>query len=186
MSAGVRITVDVGEGYERVRATFARMPDASRRAMLRALRKLSTWSRRRVLQAASQATGIPQRWFVRSMRFQATVRREHGTPVAVQLWIGTRPIKVHRLGAVRWTRRMQGARVGRRSYPGSWSWGRGKTGPAVMERSGEARLPINVIKDDIHWPVLARLQSIEPELQARFETLLRQELNYALNVEARG
>lgn len=186
MSALLGLTVDVGQGYEHVRAQFARMPAASERAMKRALRKLSTWLRRQVLRAASQASGIPQKFFKQSMRYHTAVVREGGSPVGVQVWVGTNPIPAHRLGAVRWTRRMQGARVGRRSYPGSWSWGYGKTGRAVMRRRGAGKLPIDRVDEHVHDPVVAALRAIETEARRRFERLLVQELNYALNVEAQS
>lgn len=184
MSALLGLSLDVGQGYARVRQQFARMPAASQRAMARALRKLSVWLNRQVLRAGSQASGIPQAWFKRALRYHTTITKEGGRPVGVSVWIGTNPIKVHRLGNVRWSRRMQGARVGRRSYPGSWSWGYGATGKAVMQRTGAGRLPIEVVREHIHEPVLARLRDIEREAAERFERLLVQELNYALNVEA--
>jgi hypothetical protein len=42
---------------------------------------------------------------------------------------------------------MRGARVGRRLFPGSWSWKEGKTAGLVMQRKGGAtRLPIEQVK----------------------------------------
>lgn len=180
----IGLTVDARAGFDRVSAAFARMPRASERAMTRALRKLTTWLKRQVLRAAAQASAIPQKFFQRAMRYYVTVDKFGGAPSGVSVWIGTDPIKVHRLGSTRWNRRMRGARVGRLGYPGTWSWGRGKTGPAVMYRTGESRLPIDVEREEIHPAVFARLQQIQDEATERFERLLTQELNYALNVEA--
>jgi hypothetical protein len=81
---------------------------------------------------------------------------------------------------------MTGARVGRKSYPHAWSWGRGKTRNAVMRRTGDSRLPIERVEEKPHAAVLKRLQALQAEALARFDALLRQELNYALNVEARA
>ena len=184
MSAVIALHVDARAGFQRVSAAFGRMPAATDRAMARALRKLSTWMRRQVLRAASQAAGIPQVFFKRSIRYHTTIDKDTHGISGVSVWIGTNPIKAHRLGAVRWTKRMRGARVGRRSYPGSWSWGRGKTGPAVMYRGGGSRLPIFVEKEEPHQAVYARLSGLQDEAAARFERLLAQELNYALNHEA--
>ena len=182
--AAIAITVDAKAGFDRVAASFGKMPQASERAMGRALRKLSTWLKRQALRAASQAAQIPAKFFQRSVRYHVEIEKEGSTPVGLSVWIGTNPVKAHRLGAVRWSRRMQGARVGRKSYPGSWSWGRGKTGPAVMFRHGSDRLPLGVETEEPHDPVLSRLRGLQDEAGARFERILNQELNYALNVEA--
>lgn len=172
------ITVSADEGLARVRDAFERMPEGVDRAKKRALRKVGTWLKRQVLRAASVASAIPQKWFNQAMRYRVTA-----SPEGLTVWIGTNPVKAHRLGRVRWTPRMDGARVGKRSFPGSWSWGRGKTGPAVMYRTGASRLPIDVETVEIHPAILARLESLQAEAAERFETLLRQELNYALTVE---
>lgn len=180
VSAVLAITVDARDGLSRVSGTFARLPQRTDRAIARALRKLATWLKRQVLRAASEASAIPQRFFQRAMRYYVTL-----TPVGLSVWIGTNPIKAHRLGAVRWTRRMTGARAGRKLYPGSWSWGaRGKTGPAILSRTSPKRLPIKIETEQPHAAVLDRLQQVEADAAARFDRLLTQELNYALNVEA--
>ena len=192
--AALAITIDTKGGFERVAASMARMPKASERAMARALRKLATWLKRQALRAASQAAEIPQKFFERALRYHVSIEKAGSMPVGLSVWIGTNPVKAHRLGTVRWNRRMQGARVGRRSYPGMWSWGRGVTGPAIMFRTGEKRTtltgrqkriyPIDVETEQPHDPVLARLRGLQDEAGARFERLLTQELNYALHHEA--
>lgn len=172
------ITVSADESLARVAQTFGRLPEAVDRAKTRALRRLATWIKRRILQAVSAASGIAQKWFSQSMRYRVTLSRD-----GLTAWVGTNPVKAHRLGVVRWTRRMSGARVGKRLFPGSWSWGRGKTQSAVMRRTGASRLPIAVETVEIHPAILARLEQLQDEARERFETLLRQQLNYALNVE---
>jgi hypothetical protein len=183
MSATIALSVDAKAGFDRVAGTFGRLPQATERAQARALRKLSTWLGRQVLKAASQASGIPQKFFQKALRHHV---RLMGKADGVTVWIGTNPIPVHRLGSVRWNPRMTGARVGRKSYPHAWSWGRGKTRNAVMRRTGDSRLPIERVEEKPHAAVLKRLQALQAEALARFDALLRQELNYALNVEARA
>jgi len=182
--AVLAISVDTQGGLARVASAIGRMPQAAERAMTRALNKLSTWLKRRALQAASEASAIPQKFFVRAVRYHIKIQKQGSQVTGLALWLGTNPIKVHRLGVVRWTRAMKGARVGKRSFPGAWSWGHGKTGKAVMFRHGSSRLPIGVETVTPHDPILARLRGIEGEANARFERLLTQELNYALNHEA--
>lgn len=182
MAAPIQITVDARSGFERVAATFGRLPRATERAQARALRKLATWLKRQALRAAGRAAGIPQKFFQQAMRYYVDL-----TDTGLSVWIGTNPIPQHRLGTVTWNRGMRGAKVGRRSFPRSWSWGPGsKTGSAIMRRIGAARLPIARVPDEQPHPaVLAALSRLQADASARFDTLLRQELNYALNVEAR-
>lgn len=175
----VALTIDARAALAQISRTFGRLPVAVERAQRRALRKLSTWLKRQVLRVAAAGSGIPQKWFQSAMRYYVTM-----TDSGISVWIGTNEIKAHRLGKVQWNRKMKGARVARRSWAGSWSWGRGKTGPAVMYRTGASRLPLDVATVAIHNQVLGRLQSLQSEAAARFETLLRQELNYALNLES--
>ncbi|MCU0843205.1 MAG: hypothetical protein MUC79_16040, partial [Thiobacillaceae bacterium] len=61
--AALAITIDTKGSLNRVAAAIGRLPQASERAMSRALRKLSTWLKRQALRAASQAAEIPQKFF---------------------------------------------------------------------------------------------------------------------------
>ena len=166
---------------ERVSAELGAMPKRIDLARKRALRKLMTWLKRQVLREASRAAGVSQKTMRAALRYRAT-RNEAG----INIWIGTNPLKAHYLGAVRWTRRMKGARAGRRLFPGSWHWGPGsKTGKAVMQRVGADRLPIEPAEVEIHEAISQRLAGMQDEIAERFERLMLQELNYALNVEGR-
>lgn len=183
--SGYRLAMDIqaGPAFAMLQQAFLRMPRQAERAQSRALRKLKTWLQRQVLKAGSAATGIPQKFLSPrakgGARWYATL-----TKTGLEIWLGTSPMPVHRTGVVRWTRRMKGARVGRRSYPGAWSWGPGsKTGPSVMERTGSSRLPISRVEEEIHDPIVARLRSLTSEAGERFEKLLAHELDYALNLE---
>lgn len=184
MADPIDIRIDTQGTLERVRAELQAMPRGMERARKRAATKTRTWVRRQVLRAVSQSIGVPQKTISGLKRFAAVTDTAGG----VRIWIGTNPLKAHHLGAVRWTRRMAGARAGRRSFPGSWSWGPGsRTGTAIMRRTGAGRLPVEVVTVPIHETVLARILGMEPEIGERYSTLLRQELNYALNHEqARG
>lgn len=189
MSADIAFTIDAREGMRRVAAAFERMPAAAERAMTRALKKLSTWLKRQSLRAAAGASGIPQKFFEQAMRYYVTVERAGSKPVGVSVWVGTNPIPQHRLGQTVWTPYMPGARriEGKaRTWRAAWTWGaQGKTGPAIMQRTGSARLPIARVPDELPHPVvLEALGRLKDEASTRFDRLLVQELNYALNVEA--
>jgi hypothetical protein len=201
MANTVIMGIDVdGASLRRVIAAFDRMPEAAARAMGRANRKLETWLKRVAVRAASRAVGFPQRYWMQALRFYIEPVVVNGLPVAVSVWIGTNPVPVHRLGDVRWTRRMKGARVGRELYPGMWSWGEGsKTGIAVMQRinkkmkpnwgkkgqrTGVNRQAIDRVEEYPHEAVENAIASVAQEGGKRYERLLARELRYALTVEA--
>jgi hypothetical protein len=82
---------------------------------------------------------------------------------------------------------MQGARAGRKSFPDTWSWPASqRMAGLIVQRTTEARLPVEVVTLDLHEAVIARLESIQPAVAARFQALLVQELNYALRHENRA
>lgn len=161
----INLRIDTRGTLDAALRQFVLAPRGIERARAKALRKLGQWVVKQALKEASAATGIPQKVYRQVARYYDT-RDSDG----IRIWIGTDPIKVHHLGTVRWTRRMQGARAGRKSYPGTWSWGPGsKTGPAVMRRTGAGRLPIEPVAEEIHQAVQARMRAFEPELQQRFQ-----------------
>lgn len=182
------IRIDTQGTLEAVLARLERAPQAIAKAQRRAARKLATYARRQVLKAASAASGASQKTLLALVRFRASRVGDGG----LSIWIGTNPIGLHHLGTVRWQQRTpggrytKGARVGRKTYPGTWSWGRGKTGPAVMQRLGPERLPIESVRIDIHEAVQARVDAMIPEIAERYQTLLAQELRYALEIEGQA
>jgi hypothetical protein len=184
------VTLSGAEPTEELRRAFAEAPAKLARARSRAARKLKTVVQRRILQALAADTGIPQARFKAMQRLHV---RELGERAAdgLSFWIGTNAIPAHRLGNVRWTRRMQGARVGRRSFPGTWSHpAPAKTAPAVMQRigrfgrNGNPRLEmIDRVDVEIRTAAEAAITRMTPEIQERYTVLLTQEINYAFNLE---
>lgn len=187
MSAPLDIRVDTQGTLERLQAQMAAMPRSVERARVRALRKLSTWIQRQALREAAAAAGVTQKLMKTLVRYRASINDQR-----ISIWIGTDPIGAHHLGTVRWTPRTRrgqytvGARVGKRVFPRTWSWSEAqKTAGLVMQRRGADRLPIDKVVVPIHQAVLDRMNQLQPAIAARFQTLLLQELNYALNHEAR-
>jgi len=189
---GVQITIDTRDMVAHINRVFAAFPKQADRALRRATTRFRAVLRRQALQATSESTGIPQKFFARAMRFHVEIDRYGDQPLGVAAWIGTNPIGVHRLGKVAWTPRTpkgrptKGAKVGRKTYAGAWSWGRGKTGPAVMRRTSDARQPIQRVVENPHPAVEERLRRMVGDLGERYHRLLKQELNYALNFEGRS
>jgi len=144
-----------------------------RRAITRALRKTARWVNARIARSVAQAANIPQK-AVRA-RLSVRVGKEEA-----MVWLGTNPIPAHRLGTVRWSRRMRGARAGRRLFPGSFAWGPNPDKPLVWHRTGKSRLPIE--KETVEIDPVAQEQARRLRMQAlkRLREVLRQELNYEL------
>lgn len=164
-------------------ARLSLMPPALERARRRALKKLSTYVQRQVLREAAKAADVTQKLIKSLLRFRASLKED-----SLGIWLGLNPIPVHYLGTVTWSRKMPGAKVGARSFPGSWSWKeckvKGLEGK-VMRRTGADRLPIEKVTLPIYTQVQARLQAILPDIRARHEKLLLQEMRYALIEGAR-
>ena len=187
MSLPFDIRIDTQGTLERLRRELEAMPDGIARAQRRALRKLSKWMQSQILKEVAAATGATQKTLKALVRYKTTLRED-----SLMIWIGTNPLKAHWLGKVKWTRRMAGARAGRRGYPGTWSWSSGPTQGLIMQRTGafgrngNPRLErIDVVTVPVNDPVLTRLQALQPSIDTRYQTLLAQELNYALTVERR-
>jgi hypothetical protein len=174
------LRIDTQGAIAALQAEFSALPAGIARARKRALAKLMTWVKRQLLKEVSAATGVPQKVFSAIMRYSATTLPDG----SITIWIGTNPIRVHNLGKVTWQRSMSGARVGPTTYAGSWSRPGSKTGPLVMRRTGPARdAPIAPETQEIHPAAARRLDELQPAIGERFIELMRQELNYAINVE---
>jgi hypothetical protein len=195
-TGAVGITIDIDEAFKKIGRFIDRGALQSQRAITRTLRIMETWVLRRALRAASQGSGIPAKYYTRAFRAYSDM-----TDTGIAIWIGTNEIPVHRLGNVEvtdiktrkkqrianviWKRSMKGAQIGKRKYPGAWSWGRGKTGPAVMRRSASDRLPIERVEEKPHEAVLAAMHKAQDDIGSMFNRRLAEQLNYAWNIESR-
>jgi hypothetical protein len=174
------ITISVDPAWANLAAVMSTTPKDFERAEARAFRALGVWVGRQVSRAVAKVIGATQA----NVRKLGRVRINRG-PKGVDIWIGTNPVAVHKLGNVTWTPyrgkgsrpkarpkapgRGRGARVGGKLYPGSWSWGAGsQTGASVMRRTGAERdAAVEVVTADINDPVQARMRELKPVIQAR-------------------
>jgi hypothetical protein len=195
-AGSVYLDLQFAPTFQEVGESITSMSGAAAVAMLRTLRLLRTKIKSEGVKAAAQASNTPQKYWRHALRVHAALDAVNvrGTTYAsgvVTLWMGTNPVPVHRLGRVRWAprtktgRRTKGATVNKTTYPGAWSWGRGVTGPAVLQRTSDERLPIKRIDIHPHEAVLERMAALGDEMQQWFERRLREQLRYALDVEAK-
>jgi hypothetical protein len=181
MAAQYQFAIDATGALAQARAEIGSLPAKVTRAKGRALRKLMTWLQRQVLREAAAAAGVTQKALKAALRYRATRSAER-----IDIWIGTNPIAAHHLGTVRWTRRMRGARVGRRLFPGSFAVNGPRTGghTVVFERVDARRYPIAKVMVPIDAAIRRRVAGMTEEIAERFARIMTQELRYALTVEA--
>lgn len=183
------IRIDTAGTLERLQREMAAMPEGVERAKKRAMRKLGKWVGTRVLRYASRAAGVTAKTLKELGRYDY-----RATDDGISVWLGTNAIPAHHLGTVNWTRRMTGARAGKRLFPHTWSWPSEsgiRTAGLIMRRTGafgrwrNPKLEVIAKVDyEIHVTVFDAVQAVMPEVENRFRTLLVQELNYALLHEA--
>lgn len=184
---GIRLDLNPGDTLTRTLATLERFPSNVKRAKARAMKRLLTWIQREILRELSAVTGATQKRLKALVRYRAS-------PVpgqdAIEVWIGTNPIKVHHLGAVTWNRRMSVARVGRKTYRGTWAWTKPhRTAPAVMRRTGYwrgKRETIEPVTEPIHDAVTRRVEALQPRLAAQLEQYMITALKEQLYQESRA
>lgn len=186
MDTSFAIRLDDAGTIAHTEAELGSLPAKIDRARRRALRKLATWVERQVLRAVAEMVGTTQKTIKALSRFHSKLLADGG----ISIWVGTNPIDVHLLGLVTWKRGSDGARVGRRVYPGTWAWGEQGRTPfsrtRVLQRMGGARLPIQVVQEWVDDTVRRRIEEMTADIGERFERLMAQELRYALDVEGRA
>jgi len=196
-SGSVFMNLDVKSTFAEAGENFRVMSGAAAVAMMRTLRLLKTKIKSEAAKAAAESSDTRQKYWKNAMRIHASLDAVSvgGTTFSsgvVTLWVGTNPIPVHRLGKVSWSpftakgRRTKGAKVSGKTYAGAWSWGAPSvTGPAVLQRQGKGRLPIKRIDKEPHDAVLNRLAGLQNEMQEWFARRLKEQLRYALSIEAK-
>ncbi|MCP5136594.1 MAG: hypothetical protein H6981_07330 [Gammaproteobacteria bacterium] len=173
----IDLDIDLADAIDDVTIGLDRTDKAMQKAIGRAVNKLTRWLHRRLLQIVAKQTGLPQK-NLRRVRVRMGVGKKGG-----MVWVGLNPVEARHFGKVVWRRGMTGARAGRRSFPGTFAVQRGK-GALIFARRGEARLPIYQPRVEIDKDIEPHIKRLDAEAQRRFRSLLEQEINFALNVEA--
>ena len=187
-----RLYIDT-EQYGAVLRAFRTLPGEIDKAEIRALNKTALWVKTQAARETSQAAKIAGKLVRNRLRILRASKRR---PFA-KVWYGLNPIPARLLGKVRQTKR--GVRAGRHDFPGAFVTGfkSGRTG--VFERATPARrwtagrshqstpnLPLKeaeLILDSAE--VQRAIHRTYARAGERFVTLLRQELNYIVNVAKR-
>jgi len=170
----------------------------------RAVKKLTQWLRTHSVREISQEIGITQNALKKRFIIErVTVNGQE----RVRIWVGLMNVAVHDLGKV--TQAKAGAKVGGAVYEGAFlkkiygsqekvyvrtARNRSAGHATVADRPGRVnknpdrpfldksggRFPVQVVGEEIEDVSRKILERYELRLNARFQTILKQELNYAL------
>ena len=162
------------------------------KAISRVLKKTARWLEIHSKRELGVALGVPQH--ILSTRYRKTFHFKNGTR-SVNVWFGLNPILAKDIG--RSVQSNTGVKVGNKSFVKAFiaTMDNGHLGVFKRKfRNGGRRkkradgqwteLPIveeSFQLDDIAEPILERYQT---RVEARFEKILKQELNFAMNIEA--
>lgn len=178
------------EQYGAVLRAFSTFPGEIDKAEIRALNKTALWVKTQAARDSSHAAKVASKVIRRRIRILRASKRIQRAKV----WFGLNPILARDLGKIRETKK--GIRAGRHHFPGAFVTGLRSGYTSVFERvqpgkrwtinrprSASANLPIRQSKLTLENTEVQRV--IERTYQragARFVVILRQELNYIVNV----
>jgi len=165
---------------ERTLSQLDRTPDAIKKARIQVMKRMGTWMKRLVLRTMAKSIGITQTRILKSLRFSMQTHTDGGWDV----WMGTNPVLAHYFGAIKWNRSMPGAKSGHRLFPGSWSWGYGRTHKLIMVQNPSAPSGIAPLYVPIHDDVSRAIDALIPAFAHQFETQMLKELNKQIRATA--
>lgn len=180
------------EGHEAVLADFVAKPGQIARASRRAVQKVTRSVGGVLARELAREHKLPLSIFGAGAGRGRRVRFSRGSSVTDPIktgqaavgtiWIGHRPIKASHLGTPRQTR--TGARAGKHLFERAFVATTASGHTTVFKRTGRSRLPIEeqTVSLDKSGDIIDRIAATIP---ARLADLLRQELNYEVNVRGR-
>lgn len=202
---GVDVRMDFARAVRNATAVIQSTPKQMEVATQRAIRKTMRWIRGVAARELSQQLGIPQK----TLKKRLTLSRVNkGMDQAHVLWMGVAPLSAELAGKARQTRK--GVTVGKHKYEGAFLrsiynpeenvWIRVKrnqrqnystvsrrrkpsTGSISAELAG--RFPVQRIGIEVDMAAQEIFRRLERRALDRFNTLIEQELNYAVNVEGK-
>lgn len=180
-------------------AEFDATPKQALAASKRAIRKTAKFGQGRVARAIAGAHGIRQKVLKERARVTVSkVKADARYGVSAYIWVGTVPLRASDVGKPRQTR--AGVTVGKHKFPGAFiaTMESGHTG--VFKRQGIKRVMdegryagTGILRQEIQEQTVtlprarAAMESVrDREIVPRLLELMRQELNYEVNVRARA
>lgn len=202
---GVDVRMDFARAVRNATAVIQATPKQMEVATQRAIRKTMRWLRGVAARELSQQLGIPQK----TLKQRLTLSRvSKGMDQAHVLWMGLAPLSAELAGKARQTRK--GVTVGKHKYEGAFLrsiynpeenvWIRTRRnqrqGYTTVSRKRKAnpksvppelagRFPVQRIGIELDGVAHEVFRRLERRALDRFNTLIEQELNYAVNVESK-
>jgi hypothetical protein len=197
----LRLEIDLGEDLAELEAQLMASVPQVNRAIDRALKKTARWLETHSKRELGTALQVPQRVF--KTRFFRHFSTKNGKR-SVNVWFGLDSMRSIDLGNPRQT--AQGVKVGKHLFSGAFiaNMKSGHTG--IFRRSNEfnrnftsdernenrqkradgqwTELPIEEVGFPIEQIAKPILERYHVRAEARFKQILKQEINFALNVEA--
>jgi len=168
-------------------AEIAGLGAAGQRAASRTVRKVTRWASGRIARDIARSSRVPLRALTkggstgRGKRIRARLPRQG--EMSGSVWVGWSPIKATYVGRLSQNRRPGGgARAGQHRFPGSFVATMRSGHRGVFTRSVESRLPIEEEGVEL-LEAEAAVRRAKDEMGLRIQNVLRQELNYELNVK---
>ncbi len=171
--------IDVKFVFEDV--AFAQLANTSLlAASKRAIRGAGEWYRTQLVRRMGQS-GLPRKLLVARVRLHNhNWRTSAAGPPAVKVWFGINPVIADRLGKPR--PETKGYSAAGYYFPTGFVPHRSQRyAGKLYHRTTSARLPITRGKVEIAPAATAAWDDLQQQLPARFETLLRRELNYEMH-----
>lgn len=203
-AGGVNVRMDFADAIRNATAVIQSTPKQVHLATSRAIKKTMKWLSVRVARELSQKLGIPQKNL--KARFSLkTVGK--GANQAHILWMGVAPMSADSAGKARQTKK--GVTVGKRVFEGAFlrsvynpeknvwiraqrnldknytTLGKTRAGARSTKPELSGRFPLQRISVEIEPAAALAFKRLERRALDRFNTLIAQELNYAVNHERR-
>lgn len=187
----LRLEIDLGEDLAELEAQLMASVPQINRAIDRALKKTARWLETHSKRELGAALQMPQRVF--KTRFFRSFFTKDGKR-SVNVWFGLAPIRLIDISkSIRKT--ADGVAIGKYDYQGAFVATMKSGHKGVFERTGEgghkkrsdgqwSELPIREIGVDIEHLAKPIVERYHVRAEARFKQILKQEINFALNVEA--
>lgn len=182
------LEVDLQVPYAQLRREFAGREKQVDKAIVRAIRKTVSWLRRQLIKQVASEAGIPQKAIRQRGKAKTFAKEQYGV-----VWLGLNPVGAHLIGKPRQTRR--GVRVGRKHFfEGAFLsriysdnekvWRRKFRGPGSTSRGrGDGRFPVEVMLIELETIGEQEAKALNNEARVRFLRTMKQEINFAINVE---
>ena len=204
---GVDIQLNFAQDITRATAQIAATPAQLEKAVQRAIKKTMRWLQTRIAREVATALGVPQKAIKHRLSVTQTGKGTNGIHI---LWLGTAPLAAESAGKPRQTK--AGVTVGKRKFPGAFyrdvygdgpkvwirasranalgmdlpQWGRKQRARASTLAPGEGgRFPVRRVSIDVQHVANDIFGRYQKQAEQRFNTVIDQELNYAVNHESK-